>query len=199
MAVLLLLLCPEPTTQHCRDLPGTAGTYSTLFNTGQSIKQRLVSASIKLVAMSRAVCDALISVWSKTQYSSLMVREWTLWWWLRSSAVATSTLLMHHVTNRKKKPSSTLWYNDFSWCKCRQKDLNDWREVVLDLFSELSGKYKPVPLRLYPQGEPIALIMVNQKKQITCLASQAKQWEANKVPISWIRSRETLLSVFAFG
>lgn len=62
VAVLLLLLGPEPATQHCRDLPGTAGTYSTLFNTGQSIKQRLVSASIKLVAMSRAVCDALISV-----------------------------------------------------------------------------------------------------------------------------------------
>lgn len=64
VAVLLLLLGPEPATQHWRQLPGTANIYSTLLNTGQNIKQRLVSAFIKLVAMSRAVCDALMSVWS---------------------------------------------------------------------------------------------------------------------------------------
>lgn len=72
MAVFLLLLGPKPATQHCRHLPETTGTYGTLLNTGQNIKQRLVSTSIKLAAMSRAACDALSVI---TQYSSLMVEK----------------------------------------------------------------------------------------------------------------------------
>lgn len=49
--------------------------------------------------------------------------------------------------------------------KCRHKDPNDWSKVVLHTFSELSGKYEPVPLPQCPQEEPIAIVMVNQKSR----------------------------------
>lgn len=44
-------------------------------------------------------------------------------------------------------------HNDFFCYQSRNRDLNDWREGVLNPFSEKRGNHKPSSLSLFPQEE----------------------------------------------